>query len=105
MATADPFAVVRITLPLFSVFNHNMRDVRLVIEDPVDRVHCQWDEGSNNRRSILSLDLEVYGVKPESSSLPNNATLCAAEQGRRKQFSVGAAMVCARSAREFFYIH
>ena len=33
---ADPFAVVRVTSPLFSVFNHNMWDVQLVIEDPVN---------------------------------------------------------------------
>ena len=33
---ADSFAVVRVASPLFSVFNHNMRDIQLVIEDPVD---------------------------------------------------------------------
>ena len=33
---ADPFAVVRVTSPLFSVFNRKIWDIRLVIEDPVD---------------------------------------------------------------------
>ena len=28
----------------------------------------------------------------------------ALQQGRRKQISVGAVMVCAQSAREFFYV-